>query len=117
MTVKNSTLYRMFEQGSGEGMNHTETMEILSIGSEQLLVGYSHCIYAHRASDSEITKYTGWVDSDTSNTTNRQIEAIDADRCINARPQIVNWNTGTIQPDGAKRIQNLKRFAQHTDQA
>ncbi len=107
MTVRNEELFAHFKMGDSGMMNHTETMQVKSVGQVTLLIGYDRCIYAHRTSDGEVTKYTGWRTVDTSNTTDRHINAFSADRTVKARPQIINWADGLVQPNGAERIREL----------
>lgn len=107
MTVRNDELYKMFIQGDTGGLNHTETMQIKQVGDERLLVGYDTQIYAHRAQDGTVTKYIGWIGYDTSNTTNRQVAGLEADRRKDARPMILSLESGTVKPDGAEELKEL----------
>lgn len=110
MTYRNDQLINRFFEGETEGQNHTGTMKIVPVGPVTLLVGFENCIYAHRSTNGIVTRYDGWRDSDVSTTTVRHIESIDASVTKGNRPQILSWDKGIIQPDGAMEIEDLENI-------
>jgi len=117
MTVRNDQLLEQFYEGIREGQNHTGTIQIVPVGPVTLLVGFENCIYAHRSENGVVTKYNGWLNEDTSSTTMRHIEAIEADVEKDNRPQILSWDEGLIKPDGALEIEDLQYYSEYGHKA
>lgn len=108
MTVKNSQLLKLFEEGAKSGQNHTESIQIVDAERCTLLVGYDQSVYAVRLPEGHIVKFTGWVEEDVSTTTDRHINSIAADEKENCRPQIRDWGKGMIMTDGSETLKKLE---------
>lgn len=108
MTYRNDQLLQRFRMGESGHENHTGTMKIIEVDDVTLLIGFENCIYAHRSNEGVVTKYNGWSEDDTSTTTIRHIESINADQEKSLKPQIISWEEGLIKPDGATEIMKLQ---------